>query len=89
MNWRGVIVSSTSIWATATLRMVSTRLQRVQRRAACRPSSSSSWSVAELVQQQLEPELEDLVDDDEQHLVVLRRIGARPLGTRAGREELR
>jgi hypothetical protein len=35
--------------------------------------------VIELVQQLLEPELVDLVDDDEERLVVLRPVGARLL----------
>ena len=42
------------------------------------PCSSSSWAWTELVEQLLEPQLVDLVDDDEQQLVVL--VGARPLG---------
>ena len=42
------------------------------------PSSSSCLGVAELVEELLEPQLVDLVDDDEQQLVVL--VGARALG---------
>ena len=37
------------------------------------PSASRAWRWAELVEQLLEPQLVDLVDDDEQQLVVLVR----------------
>ena len=77
VNWRGVIVSSTSIWATTTLRIVSTRRSVCthRRRVA---GLEQRLGVAELVEQLLEPQLVDLVDDDEQQLVVL--VRARPLG---------
>ena len=48
--------------------------------ARCDSSPSSSCADAiELVQQLLEPELVDLVNDDEQHLVVLGPVRARLL----------
>ena len=70
VNWLRVIVSSTSICATTVLRIVRIRLHR-RARAALSPASSRSLQVGELVEQLLEPELVDLVDDDEQQLVVL------------------
>ena len=39
------------------------------------PASSASWTPLQLVAERLEPELVDLVDDDEQQLVVLGSVG--------------
>ena len=73
MNWVGVMVSSTSSWATTIFRMASVR-RSVRMACVVLPASSSACSLAELVQQLLEPQLVDLVDDDEEHLVVLVRL---------------
>ena len=77
MNWRGDIVSSTSIWETDHLEdgehpaQGADRLGRVARLEA-------RLQVAGLVEELLEPQLVHLVDDDEQHLVVL--VGPWALG---------
>ena len=78
VNCRGVIVSSTSIWATTVFRIVSTR-RAVERTWAVSPALQPRLEVPQLVEQLLEPELVDLVHDDEQQLVVL--VRARPLCT--------
>ena len=66
------MVSSTSIWATATLRMVRIRF-RVVSAWGVSPVLEPPLQVCELVEQLLEPQLVHLVDHDEQHLVVLVR----------------
>ena len=80
-NWTGVIVSITSSWATTSLRIVST-LERRRTRARSSPPRAP-LQVAELVDQLLEPQLVDLVDDDEKDLarafVHLGALGAEDL----------
>ena len=69
-NWSGVIVSRTSTWATSVLRILRTRLSR-WRAVSVSPASSARCTADQLVAELLEPELVDLVDDDEQQLIVL------------------
>ena len=77
-NSSGVIVSRMSSCATSTFRIVRIRFSVCC--ARCDSSASSSAHDAiELVQQLLEPQLVDLVNDDEEHLVVLGPLGARLL----------
>ena len=69
------MVSRMSSCATITLRIVRIRLS-VWRAPRAVVAVEQSLQVVELVQHLLEPELVDLVDDDEEHLVVLRALGA-------------
>jgi tellurite resistance protein TerC len=73
-----VIVSSTSIWATITFRMDSTRF-RVWTAGGLVVGVEQLGGVVELPQHLFEPQLVHLVDHDEQHLVVLGAVGARLL----------
>ena len=77
-NPSGVIVSSTSIWATIVFRIV--RIRFIVMSAEPRsPLASRSCEPLQLVQEHLEPELVHLVDDDEEHLVVLGAVRERLL----------
>ena len=69
-NWSGVIVSSTSTCATSVLRIFSTRLSRWSA-VSVSPVGRRATDAGELVAELLEPQLVDLVDDDEQELIVL------------------
>ena len=68
------MVSSTSICATTVLRIVSIRCSVCSARVPV-ARLEPALQVAELVQELLEPQLVDLVDDDEQQLVVLVGLG--------------
>ena len=74
----GVIVSSTSTCSTSTRSIACAALQAHPGQVVLAGQHPVA-GVAELVQQQLEPQLVDLVDGDEQQLVVGRRVGHRDL----------
>ena len=74
----GVIVSRMSSWPTSVFMIVRTRL-RVAIAPKRSPAVKSPLHLVDLVQHQLEPEFVHLVDDDEEHLVVLGRLGPRLL----------
>ena len=64
------MVSRMSSWATSTLRMVRIRLSVCRARGVV-VAREQPLEVIQLVQYLLEPELVDLMDHDEEHLVVL------------------
>ena len=55
------------------------RLKRAQARRGPCALLEQALQAAHLVEDLLEPELVDLVDDDEEHLVVFRAVAQRPL----------
>ena len=63
-----------STCATSVLKMVRTRL-RVASAWCVSPSSRASTDSLDLVKDLFEPQLVDLMDDDEEHLVVLGPLG--------------
>ena len=82
-NSSGVIVSRMSSCATSTFRIVRIRFSVCCARCGV-AGARAAHHVIELVQELLEPQLVDLVNDDEEHLVVLGPLRARLLQ----REEL-
>src|SRR5207249_4184705 len=75
----GVIVSRTSIWSVRSRWILVIRMRWATTSPMSVPAHHRQHGV-ELEEDLLEPQLERLVHDDEQHLVVGRGVGQRHLG---------